>query len=976
MADEKSPEERIREIGADIFESMRGEAPSFFDSRRWKGRMMEWAMKDERFKVQLFRFIDALPSLKTDREILKLLREYFYGEGDLLPKSLERWLPSGGLLGAVAGRAIKRNIKTLARQFIAGSKPEKALKQIEALVKEGRSYTVDLLGEVVLSDREANLYTERYLELIDVLAEFEDIHAGGRKVAGELTGSHISLKVSSFYSRLDPVDWEGSIEGVKKGLRPLFEKAREKGTAITFDMEHYHLKDITIAIFKSILEEFPDFPSAGIAIQAYLKESGNDLEGLIEWARQSERTITVRLVKGAYWDYEKVINRQRGWPVPVFEQKAGTDANFEKMTRLLLDSTDNVRPAIASHNVRSIAHAMACAEERSISKERIEFQTLYGMAEPIKKAVAGRGYMVRDYVPVGEFLPGMAYLVRRLLENTSNESFLRLSFVERLNFDELMAKPEPPLLKEETEKPAGFRNLPLTDFSRGEKRERFRNSLKSVRDEIRKSGKLPCVIGGERIITGGEIVSRNPADPEEVIGSISPASRDDAEKALGAAKAAFYKWRKTPATERAEYLFGAARWIEEKRFEIAALQVLEVGKSWKEADADVVEAVDFLNYYGREMIRLGSPERLGDYPGELNLHIYEPKGVGIVISPWNFPLAIPCGMTAATIVTGNCAILKPSTLSPVTAYRLVEAFEAAGLPPGVLQFLPGSGSEIGQYLAAHKDVDIIAFTGSMEVGLRITELAGKTAPGQRNVKKVIAEMGGKNAVIVDSSADLDEAVKGVLDSFLGYQGQKCSACSRAVVFEEIYEDFVERLTDAVKSITIGPPEDPENLMGPLVDRAAVEKVKGYIRTGNEEATLKYCGDAPDRGYFAAPAIFTDVSPDCRIANEEIFGPVLSVIRAGNLDEAIEIANATSYALTGGIYSRSPENIGRCREEFMVGNLYINRKITGALVGRQPFGGFGMSGLGSKAGGGDYLLHFMNPRCISENTLRRGFAPEA
>ncbi len=984
MPKETDIESITREKGSAIFSAIEGQVPSFFDTKRMKGKLMDWTMKDENFKIQLFRFIDALPALKSDAEVSRLLKEYFSGEETLLPKAIEKWLPGGRLFGAIAGKVIKKNVVSLARQFIAGRTPEEALGPVDALWRDGRAFSIDLLGETVLSDNEAYLFIERYLNLIETMSgaagswpENDILEKDNR---GNIPRIDISLKISSFYARLDPIDQRGAIDELRKALRQILELAADKEVSITFDMEHYHLKDTTIAVFKEVIGGFPGYEFAGIAIQTYLKETEKDLTELIDWARKRKRIIAIRLVKGAYWDYEKVVNRQMGWPVPVFESKAETDMHFEAMTRLLLDNADVVRPAIASHNIRSIAHAMAYAESLQLPRSSFEFQALYGMAEPIKKAVADMGYRVREYVPVGEFLPGMAYFVRRLLENTSNESFLRLNFVEKKNFDSLMAKPElshteRPGEKFEKEREHIFENEPLLDFSREENRKNFAAAVYETKQSMGKEKKIPARIAGNQVLTGDEIDSINPASPSDVVGRVSSVSAEDVEKAVRYASEHRHQWASTPVEKRAKYLFGAAAWMKERRFDLAALQVFEVGKSWAEADADVTEAIDFLNFYGREMIRLGHPARLGSLPGELNHLHHLPKGVAVVISPWNFPLAITCGMTAAALVSGNMTILKPSSLSPVTAGRLMEAFEAAGLPGGVLQFLPGSGSRIGNALVEHKDVDVIAFTGSMEVGLGIVEKAGKTVKGQRSVKKVIAEMGGKNAIIVDSSADLDVAIKGVLGSFIGFQGQKCSACSRVIVMRDIYDEFLDRLTRAAESVTIGLPEEPSNMMGPVIDETAFKKIKGFIDIGKQEAKLHHEGYSPSEGYFIGPVIFRDVDPKCRIATEEIFGPVLSVIRASSFDEAIRIANGTDYALTGGIFSRSPVNIRRAVDEFVAGNFYINRKITGALVGRQPFGGFGMSGLGSKAGGEEYLLHFMNPKCVTENTLRRGFAPE-
>jgi RHH-type proline utilization regulon transcriptional repressor/proline dehydrogenase/delta 1-pyrroline-5-carboxylate dehydrogenase len=500
----------------------------------------------------------------------------------------------------------------------------------------------------------------------------------------------------------------------------------------------------------------------------------------------------------------------------------------------------------------------------------------------------------------------------------------------------------------------------------------MREAIRSVKAAM--GGAVPLLIGDRPVHTAREIVSRNPARPGEVVGRVSSASREDADAAVADALRAFDRWGKTGPEERAGYLFRAAGEMRKRRFELAALEVIEVGKTWSDADGDVAEAIDYLEYYGREMVRLGGTRLPGGYPGEENEYRYAPLGIAAVIAPWNFPLAIATGMTAAAVVTGNCAIFKPSERSPVTGSRLYEVFHAAGLPAGVLQFLPGPGNEAGEHLVTHRDVDLIAFTGSKETGLRIVRTASETRPGQRNVKRVIAEMGGKNAIIVDETADLDEAVKEIVRSAFEYQGQKCSACSRVIAVGAVFDGLRDRLADAAASIAIGPTEDPANLLGPVIDEAALRKIRSYVELGRREGRAVLERDVPAEGWYAGPVIFVDVPPASRLAVEEIFGPVLLLLRATDIDEAVRMANESQYALTGGLFSRSPANISRVKESFDVGNLYINRRITGALVGRQPFGGFRMSGVGSKAGGPDYLLQFMHARSISENTIRRGFAP--
>jgi RHH-type transcriptional regulator, proline utilization regulon repressor / proline dehydrogenase / delta 1-pyrroline-5-carboxylate dehydrogenase len=521
---------------------------------------------------------------------------------------------------------------------------------------------------------------------------------------------------------------------------------------------------------------------------------------------------------------------------------------------------------------------------------------------------------------------------------------------------------------------APYENEPERDFSRAEQREAFAQALERVRAGLGQF--YPLVIGGEEVRTGEEIVSVNPSRPAEVVGRVASATTAEAERAVQAANAAWPAWRDTPPAERAAVLRRAAAAMRARRDELAALEVFEVGKNWREADADVTESIDYLEYYAREMLRLGDVRRLMPLPGEVNEYFYEGRGVSVVIPPWNFPLAIPTGMTSAALVAGNTVILKPASQSPLIAAQLVALLREGGVPPGVLNFLPGPGGEIGDFLVTHPRIHLIAFTGSRAIGCRINRFAAEVRDGQTHLKRVIAEMGGKNALIVDQDADLDEAVQGTVASAFGYQGQKCSACSRVIVLEPVYAPFLDRLVEAARSLRIGPADDPANFMGPVIDDRARDKIREYIEIGRGEGRLVLETDvsALGEGYFVGPTIFADVPPSARIAQEEIFGPVLAVIRARTFEEALEIAMATDYALTGGLYSRSPARIEAARRQYRVGNLYINRKITGAIVGRQPFGGFRMSGIGSKAGGPDYLLQFLEPRTITENTMRHGFAP--
>jgi RHH-type proline utilization regulon transcriptional repressor/proline dehydrogenase/delta 1-pyrroline-5-carboxylate dehydrogenase len=522
--------------------------------------------------------------------------------------------------------------------------------------------------------------------------------------------------------------------------------------------------------------------------------------------------------------------------------------------------------------------------------------------------------------------------------------------------------------------PAALHIEPLSDFSREGARHSMRAALEVVAHQF--GGSFPPVINNQPVAVPDFFDSLNPSHKRQIVGRCGRSTDELARQAIAAAARAFPTWRDTPVDRRARYLNDIATVLRRRRFELAAWQVYECAKQWREADADLAEAIDFCDFYAQDMLRLAAP-RLRNVPGEDNAYFYEPRGVAVVIAPWNFPLAILTGMTTAALVAGNTVVMKPAEQSSVIAAKLMEVFVEVGLPPGVVNFLPGIGEEVGPALVGHPQTDIIAFTGSLKVGLLINEQAARTPQGQHHVKRVIAEMGGKNAIIVDDDSDMDEAVVGVIDSAFGYSGQKCSAGSRVIVGGSKYETFLARLVEAAKSMAIGPAEDPGSFVGPVIDEEAQRRLGNAIERGKKEARVVHSGDVSalaDEGYYVAPHIFADVDVRSFLSQDEFFGPILAVMKSRDLNHALEIANGVPYALTGGVFSRSPANIARVKREFRVGNLYINRKITGALVDRQPFGGFKLSGIGSKAGGPDYLLQFLLPRTITENTLRRGFAP--
>ncbi|MDJ0707165.1 MAG: L-glutamate gamma-semialdehyde dehydrogenase [Leptolyngbyaceae cyanobacterium MO_188.B28] len=973
------------------------------DQMRWDDKLLAFAMGHPGLRVQLFRFVDCLPALRSKAEIARHLQEYLGDETVELPeglKSLLNFTNPDSAPGQIAASTVSAAIETLAHKYISGETAQQAIKTIERLRKSRMAFTLDLLGEAVITEVEAQAYLHRYLDMMGQLSEaakgWSTVELIDQAEGESLPKVQVSVKLTAFYSQFDPLDAAGSQERVSDRIRILMRQAQELEAAVHFDMEQYVYKDLTLSILKDILleDEFRHRTDIGMTLQAYLRDSYQDLQNLVAWVKQRGTPVTVRIVKGAYWDQETIKSIQKDWPQPTYSHKSSTDANFERMTRLLLENHEHLHAAIGSHNVRSQAHAIAIAETLKIPPRRIELQVLYGMADKLAKAMVDRGYRVRVYCPFGELIPGMAYLIRRLLENTANTSFLRMNLEERPveelltipEFAEADREPETEDRRQETEdriqppesplsppssSPPSFLNVADTDYSITERRDVAAEALKQIRQQFGKTY-LPW-IDGEYVSTEAHIESVNPSNPVEVVGNVGLISQAQADQAVAAAKRAFPQWRQTSAKERANILRRAADLMEQRRLELAAWIVLEVGKVLREADAEVSEAIDFCRYYADEMERLD----LGlafDFPGETNRYRYFPRGVAVVISPWNYPLAISTGMTVAALVTGNCTLLKPAETSSVVAAKLAEILIDAGMPKGVFQLVLAKGSTVGAYLVKHPDVHMIIFTGSREVGCQIYADAAQVSPGQLHLKRVVAEMGGKNAIIVDESADLDQAVQGVVQSAFGYSGQKCSACSRVIVLEPIYSTFLNRVIEATRSLHVGAADQPSAKVGPVIDATARDRIRETIDKAKAEAETALEMPAPETGYFIGPTLFTEVSPSSPLAQVEIFGPVLAIIQAKDFAEALAIANNTDYALTGGLYSRTPSHIQQAQTDFAVGNLYINRGTTGAIVARQPFGGFKMSGVGSKSGGPDYLIQFLEPRSISENVQRQGFAP--
>lgn len=975
-------ETRLLAQGHSLIDSAREHARREAGINRWLLRFIQGLLENPNFRVQALRFIDVLPALSDDQDLVDHLLAYFKDEelrffSDAAGGVQHLRKLTGNKLIALA---VRKAVSRLARYYLGGADTAEAIKTAKQLREQQYLFSFDLLGEAALSDKETSDYQQQYLTILKTFSE----HCKDWPVEPRLDRSqngraplvNLSIKPSSLYCRMKAVDPEGSICGLVNNLRPVLSYAKQCGAAVCLDMEQYEFKHIIQESFKTLLmePEFRNWPDAGIAMQAYLKDTEQDLQTMLGWARQRGTPITIRLVRGAYWDYETITADQFGWPCPVWEHKWQTDRNYERCVDTLFSHIGTVIPAIATHNIRSLSHAITLADELRIQPNQFEFQMLYGMSPHMMKTVVERGYRLRVYVPFGELIPGMAYLTRRLLENTSSQSFQRLSMQQDDIFNELKA-PEPTLTAN-TAAPdtPRFNNEVLHRFTDKQERDVFADTLKRSKAEL--GAFYPLLLSGETENKAQVICSINPANPNQIIGEVACVDKKLAEQAVWAAKQAQTDWANHSMEYRADVLFRSAERLRQQRDRFAALEIMEAGKTWQEADANITEAIDFLQFYGQQAIRLN---RTGasNHAGETNDHLYRPKGIGLVIPPWNFPLAILTGMVSATLVTGNTAILKPSSQTPVIAAEMVRLFYEAGLPSDVLQFVPGAGSEIGDYLVQHPDIHLIAFTGSLEVGERIIKLASQRTENQQHFKHVVAEMGGKNAIIIDSDAEPDEAILNIVESAFGYQGQKCSAASRVIVVGEHYKYFLKRLKEATNSLIIGNPADPGTQVGPVISKAAYKDIRNAIEQGKGFAPVLLEMAVPKglEGFYIGPVIFRDVPIDSPLFQEEIFGPVLSVTQAESFEQAIEFANHCQYALTGGVYSRNPAHIELARQQLQVGNIYINRKITRAFVERQPFGGFKLSGLGSKAGGRDYLLQFTNPITITENTMRRGYAPE-
>ncbi len=1001
---DRAIQKRCKELGTELFERAHANEPKMWHRAWWDRKLLEYLSSQPRLQTQLFRFIEALPYMRDDADIASHFRQYLQQDGLTLPLVFQlatAFADPNSIVGRMVGANIRRGSFLMARAFMTGTNTVEAIAHAQMLRRRGMTFTLDVLGEATIGDQQAEAAAATYLELIEALGRsaksWPVISILDEAADGPMPRANISIKLTALDPLFDPVDPDRAYDVIRGRLGPILTRARELGVFVNVDMEAFQYRDMTFWIFKKLLlePEFRDWTDVGIVVQAYLCDARHDLLSLLDWVKARGCGIGIRLVKGAYWDSETTSAIRNGTKIPVWTQKWQSDACYEELTAIMLEHANLIRPAFASHNVRSLAHAMAVAEALDVTPQQYELQMLAGMGEPLKDAIEGMGRCLRVYCPYGELIKGMAYLIRRLLENTSNDSFLKNRFGDRSAYDVLLGAPKmvgrndhanqvETLPSRHYEDPfedcamiassvgLAFTNESAVSFSDAANREKIAKAVADLRGQIDKDRLLK--IGEEDLATDSWLTSSDPAYPNETVARVASADVACADRVVAAASKAMPAWRAKPANTRADVLRRVARLLKERRFEFIAQLVREIGKNPIQADGEVVEAIDYFNYHAALLERLGQRPRRRDVPGEENVLVYEPCGVCLLIGPWDFPLAMLAAMVSASIAMGNAAVVKPSSKAPVVAAMLLELLAESHLPAGVVNYLPSNGENVGQYLVEHPDVHLVAFCGSSQNAVKVAEAAARVRPRQRHFKRTIIDAGGQNAIVVDHDVDVDEAVMGVLESAFAFGGQKCTACSRVIVLADVYEEFCRKLAGAAEQLEVGDPADVGNAIGPVIDEPTQQRLRLLIARQKEKYPVLFETDSariPVNGHYVAPIIFKDVDPESELAQEEVFGPVFAVMKANDFDHAVELANGSPYALTGGIYSRSPQHIANARENFRVGNLYINRKITGSQVDVQPYGGRQLSGDGARLGSLDYLLQYCRPRTISENTLRQG-----
>ncbi|MBI4296292.1 MAG: proline dehydrogenase family protein [Chloroflexi bacterium] len=948
----KVVEARTQELPRQLYQLMREYRPPLRE--RQQDWLMDQMARDAVLESRLLRFVDVLAALDADanrNHIKGLFQDYFSGQFPGCSSLLRLILfvcrqpaTPAGLVSVLSRGAMQ----ALSSRFIARPDYPAILDILAYLERQGRYSTIALLGEDVLSEHEAELFKARYLQLVDRLAR----HCEAGRHAPAL---QLSIKLTSLTDNFNPADREGTLGRVRKRLEEIAQSCVSNGIGLTIDAELYEHREITWYIFSEVFgprSSFNRWDGAGITIQSYFKDSENYLQTVIDFAKQRQAPLQVRLAKGAYWNLEVITAHQNHWPVPVFEQKNDTNMAFHNMFATLLRESRHVSVAVAGHNIIDHARTEALRESLGLAEGMVEHQTLFRTAEGVSRALKRMGWVTRDYVPSGELVPGMAYLVRRVQENTSPEGFLMRSRSGEsvAELSRTTSEAARPAVQDKADE--GFHNRPPKRIFLSIERSTFEAALKANLSQWGQD--YPLELGGQTVETQELKISVSPSSPDQLksVGHVHMAGLADAEQAISIVRKGFIHWSATSAQERARILLKVATRLAEERDTLAAWIVHEGGRIWVEALADVDEAADHFAYNANCL--LVHERRVEEH--------YQPRGVVAVIAPWNFPAALPSGMISGALAAGNTVVLKSAEQTPIIAARLVKILHSAGVPEDVLLHLPGWGEVVGDYLVRSHGVDMVAFTGSKAVGLGINKKATSTRLSS-GLKKVVVEMGGKNAIIVFADADLDEAVKGILLSTFEHANQKCSACSRVFVHRSIFKHLSERLIHAATSLPVGPADEPGTLVNPLIEQEARERVLAYAEKARSEGKILVdristgSSNPLQVGPLVVELELARLSQSA-IAREEIFGPILVLVPFEDENEMLAEINGTAYALTSGIFSRSPRTVARMLREVRAGNIYVNRKITGARVGVEPFGGFQLSGTGPKAGGPDYLFAFL------------------
>ncbi len=972
-------EESILEFGGSLLDHARQKKAGVLSAQFWSDKLMDWAMKDEAFKIQFFRFVDTYPSLKTPEQIHDHLVDYLTQPGVTTPPGMDMMTKAGGMAKGIFTSRMTKQITGMAQKYIAGENAAASAPVLSKLWKQGMCFTVDLLGEACTSARVADYYQRQYLDLVEnlpsLVSDFKPNDLLDTDYLGKIPRVNVSIKVTSLYWGVDPVDTKGSINALIERLAPILEAAGRNNVFINFDVEQDAFKDLNLELFETCCAKF-DF-QAGLAMQAYLRSGMADAKRVVTWAKKANKQITVRLVKGAYWDYETINAEANGWPVPVWSRKPDSDASFERMATYFIENMPRtpdepgVKLALGSHNARSISHSVAMARKCGLPDSAIEYQMLHGMGAELKKATLQMGLRVREYLPVGEMLAGMAYFVRRLLENTSNESWLRAGFSDNAPVAELLQNPvtiAPP-----EDDPHQGRDPGVDLIATAPERHQLSPAYSGVGDG-RPFFNEPHRNFAYKSVRDAFASAINSSTLPSKLATLS-----NAEEAIGTAYSTLDEWHGNTAEERAIVLCDAAKIIRARRDEIAGMVIRSTGQCWHDADAEVCAAIDYCEYYARLSVDASKPIRIGRFIGESSETIHEPLGLVLAYIPDITPFSRFAGLVSAAVGVGNTmtAVVNNNVAPLLSEFHNILLM--AGAPGGLVTMVPQS--VVSDTIQYDSRIACISYIGETEKGLSIVQSAGTTSDDQPHIKHCIAEFEGPNVVIVDTSADLGEAITLIAESAFGNAGHNLDSCSVVIIVDSAYDDCIARLTEVAGSMRIGNTLDPANTIGHVMSLDHSRVITNRIQQLQSRGKTALACSLPPSSQLASgkaylgPHIIIDIPLDSSLLETDVTGPVLAICKASSFEEAVSAVESMNHRRSTTVYSRKPANITFARNTLMTGRLHINGSSTSSRVGRHPVKPFGRSGTGAGLGSADYLYEFTQKRCIVENMMRRGFAPD-